>query len=70
MHCTRHTQFRGQLHHPELEQRREPKDRADLPQQAEPSPSIHSQARMASQLAYLYKRDHLLLPYKSIHLRK
>ena len=70
IYCTRHSQFRRQLHHTMFEYRREPPPAAHTPQQAEYDLGQHLEDGVAAQLANLHQRDHIVLPLKHTHLRE
>ena len=66
----RHSQLCRQLHHPDLQLRRESSYEQSIPEQVEPCPCIDTKARVAAQLAYIYQRDHIFLPHESLDMRE
>jgi hypothetical protein len=67
---SRYPEFRCQLYHTMLQLRRVSEVAADSAEQAQPCLGVHSQTRVAPQLAYLHQRDNILLPYELVDMRK
>jgi hypothetical protein len=66
----RYPELCRQPHYRTLKIRREAQKRARIPEQVKPGARFNSKARMASQLAYFYQRDYIVLSYWAIDLRK
>lgn len=66
----RYPKFRGQFYYRMLQFGTIVEVAENTPQQAQLGPGFYSKARMASQLAYLHQRDHLVMPHKLVDLRK
>jgi hypothetical protein len=66
----RYSKLCRQLYHPMLELGGVSKNPENFIEQVESRPCFCTQARMASQLANLHQRNHILLPYKLIDMRE